>query len=86
MIKYVTKGWLLFLETNYRYNDHNAISNLSKYLYNSTNIIKVNITNSSEKLSYNNIMIHNSDKWDAMYIENIKKHCIECNDKYIIKI
>lgn len=86
MIKHVTKGWLLFLESNYRYNDHNAISNLSKYLYNSTNIIKVNITNSSEKLSYNNIMIHNSNKWEAMYIENIKKHCIECNDKYIIKI
>jgi hypothetical protein len=86
MIKHVTKGWLLFLESNYRYNDSNAIHNLSKYLYNSTNIIKVNITNSSEKISYNNIIIHNSNKWEAMYIENMKKHCIECNDKYIIKL
>jgi hypothetical protein len=85
MIKYVTTGWLLFLEIDYRYNNKQALSNISNYLYNRTNIIKINIPD-IDKLCYSNIIIHHSIKWEALYIENIRKNFIESNDKYIIKI
>ena len=85
MIKYVTSGWLLFLEIEYRYKNKQSISNISNYLLNHTNIIKMNITGVNH-LSYSNIIIHHSIKWDALYIQNINKNFIEYNDNYIIKI
>lgn len=85
MIKYVTSGWLLFLEIDYRYNNKQALSNISKYLYNRTNIIKMNIPG-IDHLCYSNVIIHHSIKWDALYIQNIRKNFMECNDNYIIKI
>ena len=85
MIKYVTSGWLLFLEIEYRYINKQAISNISNYLLNHTNIIKINIKGVNH-LSYSNIIIHHSIKWNALYIQNINKNYIEYNDNYIIKI
>lgn len=85
MIKYVTTGWLLFLEIDYRYNNKHALSNISQYLYNRSNIIKMNISG-NDRLCYSNIIIHHSMKWEALYIQNIRKHCIESNNNYIIKI
>jgi len=85
MIKYVTSGWLLFLEIDYRYNNKQALSNISNYLYDRTNIIKINIPD-IYKLCYSNIIIHHSIKWESLYIKNIRKNFIEYNDKYIIKI
>jgi hypothetical protein len=85
MIKYVTTGWLLFLEIDYRYNNKQALSNISQYLYNRNNIIKMNISG-NDQLCYSNIIIHHSMKWEALYIQNIRKPCVESNDNYIIKI
>jgi hypothetical protein len=85
MIKYVTTGWLLFLEIDYRYNNKHALSNISQYLYNRSNIIKMNISG-NDRLCYSNIIIHHSMKWEALYIQNIRKHCVESNNNYIIKI
>ena len=85
MIKYVTSGWLLFLENDFRYNNKQALSNISNYLYNHTNIIKMNIKG-VDNMCYSNIIIHNSIKWEALYIQNIRKNFVETNDNYIIKI
>ena len=85
MIKYVTSGWLLFLEIDFRYNNKQALSNISNYLYNHTNIIKMNIKG-VDNMCYSNIIIHNSIKWEALYIQNIRKNFVETNDNYIIKI
>jgi len=85
MIKYVTSGWLLFLEMDYRYNNTSALSNISKYLYNRTNIIRLNVPG-VDQLCYSNIIIHHSIKWEALYINNINKNMKESNDNYIIKI
>jgi len=45
----------------------------------------MNITGVNQ-LSYSNIIIHHSTKWEALYIQNIRKNFIESNDNYIIKI
>ena len=85
MIKHVSFGWLLFLEGGYRYNNSNALTNISSYLYNSSNIIKIHIL-PNMPLCYTNIIIHNVNKWEALYIENIKRPFIESNNNYIVKI
>lgn len=85
MIKYVTNGWLLFLEPEFRYNNKQSLSNISNYLYDRSNIIKMNISG-NELMCYSNIIIHHSIKWEALYIQNINKHLVESNDNYIIKI
>jgi len=85
MLQYVTSGWILFLEEDYRYNNKNALFNLSQYLYNHSNIIKVNIPGVNH-LTHTNIIIHNTIKWDALYIDNIRKNFTEINEPFIIKI
>lgn len=84
MIKYVTSGWLMFLETGYRYKDKHSIEKISKHLYNHGNIVKVNIPGVNH-LSYTNIVIHHTIKWEALYIHNIRKHFTEINDPIIIQ-
>jgi hypothetical protein len=85
MLQYVTSGWLMFLEPDYRYNNKNTWLNLSAYLYNHNNIIKVNIPGVNH-LTYTSIIIHNSIKWEALYIDNIQKNFTEVNEPLIIKI
>lgn len=85
MIKYVSTGWLLFLEKDYRYRNKYVLSNITNYLYDNSNIIKINIPGHKE-LCYSNIIIHHSIKWEALYIQNISKTFVECNNNYIIKI
>lgn len=84
MIKYVSSGWLMFLETGYRYKDTHSIERLSQHLYNHENIVKVNIPGVNH-LSYTNVVIHHTVKWEALYIQNIRKHFTEINDPILIQ-